>query len=66
MIEQWTSEIISEMHTNRILKKDLAKKLGYSPEYTGKVLNGKVFPKKAEKTFRQALDELIQQKRKTA
>lgn len=62
MVEQWTGEIISKMHTNGILKKDLAKKLGYSSEYTGKILNGKVFPKNAEKILKEALDELIKER----
>lgn len=63
MVEQWSGEIVAKMHTNGILKKDLAKKLGYSPEYTGKVLNGKVCPKKAETLFNAALDEILMERK---
>ena len=62
MIEQWTGEIISIMHINGILKRNLAEKLGYSPEYTGKVLNGKANPKNAEAIFRKAVNELLKER----
>jgi len=63
MVDQWTSEIIAKMHTHCILKRDLAQKLGFSPEYTGKVLNGKVHPKRAEQAFKKAVDEMIEERR---
>lgn len=63
MPEQWTADIIGEMHLNRITAKELSEQLGYNPKYVSTVLNGHRCPKKAEQTFRQALEELIRQKR---
>lgn len=61
MPAQWTSEIVGQMHAYRITKKALALKLGFTPEYTGMVLNGHRDPPGAEERFRAALDELIAQ-----
>ena len=63
MPAQWTSRIIAVMHMQSISKKELAHKLGYTPEWVGKVLNGKRTPEGAEARFRAALDELIQEKK---
>jgi AraC-like DNA-binding protein len=62
MPEQWTAEIIGEMHLNHITAKELSAQLGYNPKYVSTVLNGHRKPKKAEQTFREALNELIHQK----
>jgi gp16 family phage-associated protein len=62
MLEQWTGEIIVEMHLNGITAKQLAEHLGYNPKYVSTVLNGHRKPKKAEQTFRKALEEIIRQK----
>ena len=62
MPEQWTAEIIGEMHLKQVTAKELSKQLGYRREYVSMVLNGHRRPKNAEQTFRRALDELIQQK----
>ena len=64
MPAQWTGEIIGKMHLNHITAKELSAQLGYNSKYVSKVLNGHCNPKKAEQTFRKALDELIQQKQK--
>lgn len=66
MPENWTGAIVGKMHVNRISNDELAAELGYTTEYISMVLNGHRNPKKAEQKFRQALDELIQQKQKTA
>jgi AraC-like DNA-binding protein len=65
MPAQWTGEIIGKMHLNNITAKELSAQLGYNPKYVSTVFNGHRNPKKAEQKFRQALDELIQQKSKT-
>ncbi|MCI1956144.1 MAG: hypothetical protein LKJ21_07200 [Oscillospiraceae bacterium] len=62
MPEQWTAEIIGEMHLNRITAKELSAQLGYNPKYVSTILNGHRKPKKAEQMFREALNELIHQK----
>lgn len=64
MPAQWTGEIIGKMHLYHITAKELSAQLGYNPKYVSTVLNGHRNPKNAEQTFRQALDELIQQKQK--
>ena len=65
MPAQWTGEIIGKLHLNNITAKELSAQLGYNPKYVSTVFNGHRNPKKAEQKFRQALDELIQQKSKT-
>ena len=65
MPEQWTGEIIGEMHLNQVTAKELSEKLGYRREYVSMVLNGHRNPKGAAETFRRALDELIKQKEGT-
>ena len=62
MPEQWTAEIIGEMHLKQITAKELSAELGYRPEYVSMILNGHRSPKKAEQAFRKALDELIKKK----
>lgn len=62
MPEQWTADIIGEMHLKRITAKELSAQLGYNSKYVSTVLNGHRSPKNAEQTFRRALDELIKQK----
>ena len=62
MLEQWTAEIIGLMHIHRITSKELSAQLGYNLKYASTILNGHRKPKNAEQTFRQALDDLIQQK----
>lgn len=64
MPEQWTADIIGELHINHITAKELSSQLGYNPKYVSTVLNGHRSPKKAEQTFRKALDKLIQKKQK--
>ena len=59
MPAQWTGDILSKMHIEKITSKRLAEHLGYSKEYVSMVLNGRREPKNAEQIFRQGLDELI-------
>lgn len=61
MMEKWTGDIIKEMHLHGITNKQLAKQLGYAPEYVSCIMNGKRTPKGAEQRFRAAVDELIRQ-----
>lgn len=60
MPAQWTAEVVMEMHMHRITKRQLAQKLGVTPEWVGRILNGKNAPSHAEQKFRTALEELIQ------
>lgn len=40
MPAQWTADLIGEMHLARVSKKQLAERLGVTPEYVSMVLNG--------------------------
>lgn len=59
MPAQWTGEIVGKMHSAKILKKELAAKLGLHEKYVSAVLNGHESPKGAKARFNAALDELI-------
>lgn len=60
MPAQWTGDLVGQMHKLKITKKQLAEKLGVTPEYVSMVLNGHRAPVGAEEKFRAALVELIQ------
>ena len=60
MPAQWTVELVGQMHKYKITKKQLAEKLGVTPEYLSMVINGHRSPAGAEEKFRAALDELVQ------
>ena len=62
MPAQWTGDVVGKMHIYGVSIRDMASFMGITPEYTGRVLNGKDEPKGAEEKFRLALDELIRQK----
>lgn len=61
MPAQWTAELIGEMHLKKITKRQLAERLGVTPEYLSMVLNGHRAPEGAEQRFRAAADELIRE-----
>ena len=66
MPEKWTGTIVGKMHINCITYEELAKKLGFTKAYISMVLNGSRHPAGAKQKFNEALNELIQQKQKTA
>lgn len=61
MPAQWTADVIGEMHLKRVSKKQLAEKLGVTPEYVSMVLNGHREPEGAEQRFKAAADDLIRE-----
>lgn len=65
MPAQWTVNFVGQMHYYSISKKKLSKKLGFSPEYTGKLLKMDYPPKGTEQKFKEALADLIQQQEKS-
>lgn len=65
MPAQWTGDILSKMHINRITSKQLADAVGWNRKYLSAVLNGHKEPKMAEKKLNDALDRIIE-KRKEA
>ena len=62
MPAQWTGDVVGKMHIYGVSIRDMASFMGITPEYTGRVLNGKDEPKGAEEKFRLALDENKQKK----
>lgn len=62
MRKKWTGAIVGKMHVESITYEELAQKLGCTKAYVSMILNGSRNPAGAEQRFRQALDELIQQK----
>lgn len=59
MPAQWTGNVVGKMHLAGVRKSDLAKAIGYTPEYLSMILNGHRSPKDAQKTIESALDRLI-------
>ena len=62
MLEVWTGEVIGTMHIHKILKKELAEKMGVTDRWLSALLNGKRSARNAEFKTRKALDELIREK----
>lgn len=63
MIAQWIAGAVGKMHIHRIENRELASKMGFTPQYVSMVLNGKKTPKNAESRFCQAIDELISERK---
>ena len=59
MPEPWTSKVVAEMHANKIKQKDLAKAIGWTPEYVSMVLNGKRNPSNAQKKIEMAIASIV-------
>lgn len=60
MPAKWTGELVGRMHMARVSKRDLANELGITPEYVGRVLNGKDAPKDAETKFNEAFRKIVE------
>lgn len=59
MPAQWTADLIGEMHLARVSKKQLAERLGVTPEYVSMVLNGHREPDGPAGRFKGALAQII-------
>ena len=62
MLAQWTSDLVGQMHKNRISKTQLAEEMCVSREYVSMVLNGHREPKGAATKFAAALERIIRRK----
>ena len=62
MSAQCTGDVIGKLHIHHLKKKQLAERVGVTPEYVSMVLNGHRSPPDAEHRFRAALDALIAEK----
>lgn len=65
MPAQWTADLIGKMHLNGITKKQLAERMGITPEYVSMVLNGHREPEGAEARFMNALSTLVSEHSKS-
>lgn len=63
MPEKWTCKIVAQMHMYRITNREIAKQMGVTQEYVSMILNGKRSPEGAEQKFREALSQIVQQKK---
>ena len=62
-MEQWIADVVGKMHINKITQTQLAEKLGVTNDYVWMILNGKKNPTNAEKRIKNALEELIEERR---
>lgn len=62
MVAQWTTEVVGQMHTYGITRKDLAEAVDMNPKYIGMILNGKRNPKNGEAVVRFALAKAMAKK----
>lgn len=58
MPEQWTGDIVGELHLANISMEQLADEVGWHPKYLSAVMNGHRKPKDAEQKVRDALERL--------
>lgn len=63
MLESWIGEVVGKMHIADIEGKELAQHMGVTPGYLSMLLNGKRSPGGAEQRIKEALDELIREKK---
>lgn len=58
MAEQWTGELIGQMHNCGIKQKELAEELGFTNAYTGMILRGERKPPNIQEKMETALRNL--------
>ena len=63
MPKDWTGELVGLMHCHRITGLQLAEKLGVTIRYVSMVLNGHRDPPGAEVRFREAVAEIIRERK---
>ena len=64
MPQSWTGDIVAQIHNAKmagmvIEHRQIAARIGWTPEYFSMVLNGKKTPKEAENKVRTALFEIL-------
>lgn len=64
MPEAWTGRLIGRMHNNRITYAELGAELGIGKAYVGQILNGVKKPKDIQKRMENALDAIIERRKK--
>ncbi len=56
---EWIANAVGLMHINKITNKDVAAKLGVTPEYVSMILNEKKTPKNAEQDILSAINAIL-------
>lgn len=65
MPAQWTGALIGDIHNEGLTIKEVATAAGLNPKYVSQILNGDEPEGKAGKKLREALQELIEEKRES-
>lgn len=60
-MEKWIERAVGKMHVHHITHARLGQKLGYSREYTTRILNGKDSPPNIKERIMTAINEIIQE-----
>ena len=58
MPQEWTVEVVAQLHRHKLTIKQLAEEAGYTPEYLSMVLNGHRDPEKGRANILAALGRL--------
>ena len=61
MPQEWTAQVVAQMHLAKLTTKKLAEESGYTPEYVSMVLNGHRDSESARVTILAALERLVKQ-----
>lgn len=61
-MDKWIAEAVGLMHVEKITQKQLADKLGYTREYTTRILNGKDSPPDIESRVMTAIGDIIEER----
>lgn len=64
MPEAWTGRLIGRMHNNRITYAELGAELGIGKAYVCQILNSVKKPKDIQKRMENALDAIIERRKK--
>lgn len=59
MPEEWTGDVLREMHINRVTAKEVAEELGVTKSYISMVMNGKKNPAGMEQRMRDAIHAIV-------
>jgi len=63
MPDKWTGQIKASLHINGISQRELANHLMMNERYISSILNGKRKPKNAEQRLKNAIGEIIKERR---
>lgn len=66
MPKEWTGNLVGLMHTEGITFSELADELGVTNRYVSAILNSHKEPAGAEKRMKEAVDRIIERKKKNA